>query len=223
MKKIALYLFGALALAACNNGYKIEGTTDKIFEGLNAQLINVNTRDTLGECIIKNNSFSFEGNIAEPEVFKVKIEYFNKDFVVEPNSNIEIDLTTPQVKVKDNGGLNDKAYSIDQELENRTTELHSQYNELVKKVKDGELQEDTLYHFGNYILGELKTIYKKSIADNKDNILGAHLLSTYAIRKKLYNDLESLDSVMQAVKYSGKMQALKFLREDLEREKANNK
>lgn len=216
MKKIALFVFGALALAACNNSYTINGITKNDINGRNVHLINANTNDTLGSCIIKDNSFSFNGNITEPEILKIQIQFYSQDFIVEPNSNINIDLTQQRAKINDNGGLNDKATEINERIGKQSAEFQIIYSQVLDKVKTGEVTEEQLSIFGNNIFKELSNMYKEAIAENKDNILGAYLFATK--RKQVYDDLASFDSIKQTLRYAHKIKIIDALRADIERE-----
>ncbi|MBQ8542511.1 MAG: AhpC/TSA family protein [Bacteroidaceae bacterium] len=215
MKKIALYLFGALALAACNNGYNIDVTTNSNNEGDIAYLVDYNTNETIDSCIIKNNTIKFNGNTTEPGVFRIQINHYNKEFLVEPGSNISIDLTGKHVKITDNGGLNDKAAQLEEEINKRGAEFQIIYNQVVEKVKAGEISEDKLDILGNNIIKELNNMHKVNIIDNKDNILGAYLFATKG--KKACSDLALFDSIKQALKYSDKITVIDVIREELER------
>lgn len=218
MKKIAIFAFGAFALAACNSGYNINGTTGSNLEGKTAYLVNTNTNEPVDSCIVKDSTFVFQGELAEPEVMRVQIERTSGAVLVEPQSKITIDLTTRPAVVNDNGGVNDKSTEINKALNEKGSTLEAAYRENIMKVQNGEMTVEDFEVFRNKIVDELNGAYKESIVANKDNILGAYLLAMYS--KSLYNDLASLDSVMQIVKYSGKMKPIQTLHANLEKKEA---
>ena len=218
MKKIAIFAFGALALAACNGGYNINGTTGSNLEGKTAYLVNTNTNEPVDSCIVKDSAFVFKGELAEPEVMRVQIERTSGTVLLEPQSKITIDLTTRPAVVNDNGGVNDQAAEINNALNEKGSTLEAAYRENIMKVQNGEMTVEDFEVFRNKIVNELNGAYKESIVANKDNILGAYLLAMYS--KGLYNDLASLDSVMQIVKYSGKMKPIQTQHANLEKKEA---
>lgn len=218
MKKIAIIAFGALALTACNSGYNINGTTGSALEGQTAYLVDVNTNEPVDSCIVKDSAFVFKGELAEPEVMRVQIERTSGAVLVEPNSRITIDLATRPAVVSDNGGINDKSTEISKNINEKGTALESAYRENIAKVQSGEMSVEEFEVFRTGIVEELNNAYKEGIVSNKDNILGAYLLAMYS--KALYQDLASLDSVMQIVKYSGKMAPIQKWRANLEKKEA---
>ena len=218
MKKIAIFAFGALALTACNSGYNINGTTGSAHEGQTAYLVNVNTNEPVDSCIVKDSAFVFKGELAEPEVLRVQIERTSGSVLVEPDSRITIDLTTRPAVVSDNGGLNDKSAEFNKVVNEKGAALEAAYRENIAKVQKGEMTVEDFETFRKGIVEDLNGAYKEGIVSNKDNILGAYLLAMYS--KALYQDLASLDSVMQMVKYSGKMSAIEKYHENLEKKEA---
>ena len=218
MKKIAIFAFGALALTACNNGYNINGTTSGTQEGKTAYLININTNEPIDSCIVKDSAFVFKGELAEPEVLRVQIERTSGALLVEPNSKITIDLKNRPAIVNDNGGLNDKSTELQNSINEKGATLEAAYKENMAKVQSGEMTPEDFEAFRTNIVNELYGAYKEGIISNKDNILGAYMLAMYS--KALYQDLASLDSVMQIVKYSGKMAPVQDWRANLEKKEA---
>lgn len=218
MKKIAIFAFGALALTACNSGYNINGTTGSAHEGQTAYLVDVNTNEPVDSCIVKDSAFVFKGELAEPEVLRVQIERTSGSVLVESDSRITIDLTTRPAVVSDNGGLNDKSAEFNKAVNEKGAALETAYRENIAKVQKGEMTVEDFETFRKGIVEDLNGAYKEGIVSNKDNILGAYLLAMYS--KALYQDLASLDSVMQIVKYSGKMSAIEKYHENLEKKEA---
>ena len=106
MKKITLIALGALALTACNNSYKISGTTAGDKEGTMAYLVNTNTNEAIDSCVVADSAFAFAGELAEPEILRVQIGRASGSILVEPTSQISIDFTQSPAKVADNGGIN---------------------------------------------------------------------------------------------------------------------
>lgn len=218
MKKIAIFAFGALALTACSNGYNINGTTAGDLEGKTAYLVNINTNEPVDSCVVKDSTFVFKGKIAEPEVLRVQIERKSGAVLVEPDSRITIDFAASPAVVNDNGGLNDKSTEINKSINEKGTALETAYRENIAKVQKGEMSVEDFETFRQNIINELNSAYKESIISNKDNILGAYMLAMYS--KALYQDLASLDSVMQIVKYSGKMEPVQKWHANLEKKEA---
>lgn len=218
MKKITLLAFGAIALAACNNnGYNITGTTTGSMEGKTAYLVNTNTGEKADSCIVADSTFTFKGEFAEPEVMRVQVGNANGVVLVEPGSDITVDLTNRPATVTDNGGINDKSATFDKNMNEKNNELSAQFIELRKKLQNGEITQEELMKTAMDFNNTLSGMYTAGIAENKDNILGAYLLARFANQ---YEYLAELDSVMQTVKYSGKMESIAKHRSNLEKKEA---
>lgn len=218
MKKIALIALGALAFTACSNNYKITGITTGDKEGTTAYLINTNTNEPIDSCVVKDSTFMFIGQLTEPEILRIQIGRSNGAALVEPTSDIEIDFTEAPAKIEDYGGINDKSAEFNEAFREKYDELKEKYSELIQKAQKGEIPMEEAQAYAVTASEEINNMYRENIAENKDNILGAYLLALSA--RSLYDDFAALDSVMNAVKYSGKIESLNKMRAALEKKEA---
>lgn len=215
MKKITLIALGALALTACNNSYKISGTTAGDKEGTMAYLVNTNTNEAIDSCVVADSAFAFAGELAEPEILRVQIGRASGSVLVEPTSQISIDFTQSPAKVADNGGINDKSLELNEVVKAKYNELREAYSEMLQKAHRGEIPVEEAYAYADKATVEINNLYNEYITANKDNILGAYIMSMAA--RSTYTDYATLDSAMNAVKYASKIASLNRLRENLEK------
>ena len=200
MKKLSLLAITALTLVACqNNSYKINGATDEKSEGQTAYLIDSNTNEAVDSCVIANQAFTFEGKIAEPQIYRAQIGRRNNIVLTEPGSKIFVDFTATgpnQMAVTDNGGANDAKNEFMANLNQFMSKKQEKYRELVSNnASQGEI-----YIYSQQAQAEMDSLYRICISSNKDNIFGAFMLANLA--NNLYSDIATLDSAINAVKYS---------------------
>lgn len=86
-----LILATAAIVAACNEkGYSISGYYNAP-DGIEVYLIDMQEKDTLGVTTVKDNAFSFEGNITEPAFVYVGCQRRKMHFILEPGT-VRVDL-----------------------------------------------------------------------------------------------------------------------------------
>lgn len=210
MKKITVYAAAAFMFAACqNNSYKITGTADESTGDNTVYLVGSNN-EVADSAIISNGSFTFEGESAEPDIYRIQLGRRSNIVFVEPGRTINIDFTADNIPVTDNGGANDIKTAFTEQLNSFLAEKNSTYN---KMQQDGKPQEE-IEAYAKKAGEEMTQLYKNIINDNKDNIFGAFMLANIA--RNTYTDLEQFDSVMNAVKYSGRIDELQRIRTSIE-------
>ena len=210
MKKLPILAIAALTFAACqNSSYKINGTADEKAEGQTAYLIDSNTNEAVDSCTITNQAFTFTGKIEEPKIYRAQIGRRNNIILTEPGSNIFVDFTAAgpnQPAVIDNDGANNAKNEFMASLNEFMGKKQEKYRELVAN----NAPQAEVYKYSQQAQVEMDSIYRKCISDNKDNIFGAFMLANLA--NNLYGDIATLDSAINAVKYSAGIKQLQEAR-----------
>jgi thiol-disulfide isomerase/thioredoxin len=208
-KMFLVCLAAMIATAVAAQDYRIVCKTDSAYNGKTVYLVDKSNGDSISSAVIKECSFVFEGNVDGEAMFDVCLNR-NKGLsamvLVRKGTQAAVDFTVRPVSVADNGGLNDGLVAMMSAVKERGKALDERHKQLQAEGKnDGEIAE-----IAKVELEGLYDIYRNTIKDNKDNVLGAAVLNI--VVRQFYTTLEQLDSVMAEVKYSDKLPLLKTLR-----------
>lgn len=210
MRFLSILALSVFALTATAQSYTITGKINEKYNGKEISLIEL--ADVVDKVVIENGAFKFERNINDQTLCNVQI-LGNKrvvaDVMVTPGANITVDFTTNPVTVTDNGGLNDKLAEMNNAVAVAGNAVNAKFQQLhAQGMPQKEIQE-TL----NSDINALYDIYRNTIDENKDNILGAYVLGMVA--SEFYPSLGALDTMIGKVKYSAKLPKIMIERENL--------
>ncbi len=214
MKKLMLLAIPAMMLASCGQEkYTISGKAGEDMEGKKVLL--VNGEDTVDSCSIANGAFTFTGTVDGQAMYVLNVEETTKFPVfIENGSKVSVDLNEAPASVKDNGGLND----VYVEIMTSVAQAGKALNEKATQLLSSGVQYASVRDSMAADLEALMNIYRDGITTNKDNYVGAQILSMVA--REFYGELAELDSVMAEVKYAKDIKALQNLRASYEKAEA---
>lgn len=210
MRILSILALSALALTATAQSYTITGKIDEKYNGkeilLAEQLVIVDT------VVIENGIFKFERNVDDQALTSVQIRGNRRiytDVMVAPGANVSVDFTTNPATVSDNGGLNDELAKMNNAIIAASSALNVKYQQLYSQGMSQKDIQETL----NSEVNAMYDIYRNTIDENKDNILGAYVLGMVA--SEFYPTLGALDTMIGKVKYSIKVPKVMMERENL--------
>ena len=209
MKAIFTFIFLTIVMSATAQEYTISCTVKPEFNGAAAYILNKNTGDTIASCDIADSVFKYKGEICSQAVIDVVVNRpkgMVASVLIEGGSDVVVDMTVRPVSINDNGGLNDKLNAMYAAVKERSVAL----NGLAKKLHEEGKSEEEILAATTAETEALYDVYRNTITENRDNILGAFVLNLVA--RQFYSSVEALDAVMADVKYSGEFRALKKIR-----------
>ena len=214
MRILSTIALAVLAFAASAQSYTITGKTDEASNGKTAYLIDLNTADACATCVIENGTFKFKNNIEGEKIFEVNIDKNRRNKVVvlaAAGTEAVIDFTARPATVTDNGGYNDKLTAFGNTVMEAGNAINAKMDQMMNEGKSREemnaalADEEKAYY----------DLYHKGISDNKDNVIGAYIVSMTA--RQFYPTLETLDEAIATVKYAGELASIKALRKSYEK------
>lgn len=209
MKKIILFAFLLILLTGCgSNEFTIIGKTSGTLEGEKVLLLN-NMGEMLDSCSVTDSSFAFIGSIDHQSVHYLYIHGKQIDVYVQNGAKIIADFTSLPITITDNGGLNDSFNAFMETINTANNDIMGKAQGL---LDEGKTHPEVL----DYITTDVEAlldIYQVSINENKDNIIGAKILSMVA--HELYPKLDELDSIISEVKYASEIKELNDFRSHL--------
>ena len=214
MRILSTIALAVLAFAASAQSYTITGKTGEDSNGKTAYLIDQNTAKACDSCVIANGSFKFENKIEGEKIFDVNINKNRRNKVVvlaAAGTKAVIDFTSRPATVTDNGGYNDKLAAFGNTIAEAGNAINAKMDKLMNEGKSRE-------EIGTALADEEKAfydLYRKGINDNKNNIMGAYIVSMTA--RQFYPTLETLDEAIATVKYAGGLASIKALRKGYEK------
>lgn len=210
MKKLMFLAIPAMLLASCGpEKYTISGKAGDGMEGKKVCL--TNDTDTVDCCIITDGAFSFTGTVDDQAMYVLSVEQETQFPVFLQNgANVSIDLNEAPASVKDNGGLND----IYAEVTDKVGKAGKILNEKAEKLIAAGVPYTEIHDSVASDIDAIMNIYRTGITENKDNYVGALIMSMVA--REFYSELASLDSAMAEVKYAKDIKALQELRASYE-------
>lgn len=209
MRLFTILAMSALTLAATAQNYTITGKADAKLEGKKVYLVDQNTLVCSDSSVVKNGEFKFAGTVEDQALYEVKAGKRRGKLyaIVQPGTNVVMDLVAQPVKVTDNGGLNDKLAAV----ETAVAEAGKVVNEKIQALQQEGKSRDEIYNIVGADIEAIYGIYRKCIEDNADNMLGAYVLAMVA--GQFYPSLGELDTAMSKVKYSDKIARLRMERD----------
>ncbi len=222
MRTVFTLILSVAAMLATAQEYKIACLVKPEFNGKTAYIINKNAGDTIAACEIADNGFMYNGEICCQAVLDVVVNRAKGQVatvLVEKGSDIVVDMTERPARINDNGGMNDRLAAMYATVKERSAELSG----LAKKLHEEGKSEEEILAATAAETEALYDVYRSTINDNKDNMLGAYVLNMVA--RQFYSSAEELDAIMSKVRFSGEFRALDKIRTALyygEKTKAGN-
>jgi thiol-disulfide isomerase/thioredoxin len=201
MKKL-LFLALPAMLASCanSNEYKINGTASADAEGKHVYLV-AESSDLVDSCLVTDGKFTFKGTIEGEELCLVSFGHSRAPIILQQGTEAEVDLASMPTMVKDNGGLNDTFYGVMQNIMNANLSIRDRED----KMRDANASPAEIETAMQPARDSVYNLYRESITNNKDNMVGAYILSMTA--RSLFGSLEMLDSMKNEVKYVSKLKS----------------
>lgn len=221
-KTIFTFIFMAVAMIATAQEFTISCKVAPDYNGKTAYIVNKNANDTIAECVIADNAFKYSGEICCQAVIDVVVNRpkgLYATVLVGKGTNAVVDMTTRPAMVSDNGGMNDALAAMYAEVKERSTALGA----LAKRLHEEGKSEEEILVATTAETEALYDVYRNTINDNRDNMLGAFVLNMVA--RQFYTSADELDAIMAKVKFSGEFRALDKIRTALyygEKTKAGN-
>ena len=198
MKRLFILAASAMLLACTPKEYSINGHAGANYEGKTVYLVQLDG-NVLDSCVVTNEDFSIKGMAEEQIVCNLVSGWMKTPVLIKNGADIKVDFTTVPAMAYDNGGMNDQLYSIIKDLTDARVALINKED----SMRDANASPQAIDLATRADYDAMYDIYRKGIADNKDNIIGAYILGVSA--KALYPSLHQLDSMMNEVKYAKDM------------------
>ena len=214
MRILSILALSAFAFTATAQSYTITGKADESSNGKTAYLFDQSTAVICDSCVIQDGAFKFENKIEGENIFDVFVGKNRRNKVVvlaADGTNAAIDFTTRPATVTDNGGYCDKLAAFGNTISEAASAINARMDKLMNEGKsraeiNAALEEENNAYY---------ELYRKGISDNKDNIMGAFIVSMTA--RQFYPTLEELDEAVATVKYAGNLASIKALRSSYEK------
>jgi thiol-disulfide isomerase/thioredoxin len=195
MKKLLFLAVPAMLVSCEPTQYSVEGKAAEDLEGKVVYLQN-NAKEVVDSCLVEQGAFKFVGSTADQVLYTVAAGKNQAMVFLANGTEAQVDLTQQPSVVSDNGGLNDTYNAVINKVVDQTKAIRAKDDSL----RALNLPWDSIKAILDVDMAALYDSYRQSITDNKDNIVGAYVLSMTA--RTLYGNFEVLDSVMNAVKYA---------------------
>ena len=205
MKK--LFLAAAMGFFAASGfaqsaGYKIDvKVSDASLDGKDIYLLHeTNCLDTVK---VENGAFSFASDKAleNPAVLTMRYGRMSTNVLVDNGAAVTVTLGNETVWA-DNGGINEKMMNVVNSINAKAMEMRNGYNALMQQGAS----KDSVQNYLAVMQNEVNASIENAINDNKDNILGAYLLSMVVSN---YSSVEALNAKVAEVKYASTMASIK--------------
>lgn len=212
MKILSTIALSVFALTACAQSYTIKGTAGEAANGKVVYLVDQNTMGAVDSCVVAAGAFSFEGSLSDQALYQVKLAKSRRNtamVMLQPGTNAVVDITGRTGSVSDNGGLNDALVA----MVNAVTEAGAA---LDAKAQQLQAEGKSRQEIGEIMTADMEAlydIYRNTIEQNKDNMLGAYVF--YVVSRQFYPTLEEFDAASANVKYANSIAAVRTYRESL--------
>lgn len=209
MRTIFTLILSVAAMFATAQEYRIVCQVNPDFNGKTAYVINKTAGDTIAACEIVDNGFVYNGNICCQALIDVVVNRAKgmvATVLVEKGSDVMVDMTGRPAKISDNGGMNDRLAGMYATVKERSAALSN----LAKKLHEEGKSEEEILAATTAETEALYNVYRNTITENSDNMLGAYVLNLVA--RQFYSSAEELDAVMSKVKFSGEFRTLERVR-----------
>lgn len=210
MRFLSILALSALALTATAQSYTVTGKIDAKYNG--KQICLVEQMVFVDTVVVENGTFKFERNISDQAIGNVQIpgnRRLKADILVAPGANISVDFTTNPAKLTDNGGLNDKMG----EMMGAVAAAGNAVNAKIQELHGKGMAPADIQAAVSADINAVYDIYRKTIDENKDNVLGAYVLAMVA--EEFYPTIGELDTMIGKVKYAAKNPSVMVIRENL--------
>lgn len=211
-RTVITFVFMLVSLFSMAQDYKISGTVSTDYNDKPVYLINKNGGDTIAHSTVVDGKFGFAGSLADQAVLDVvvnRIKGLAATVLVGEDTDASVNMTVRPVAIGDNGGLNEKLA----EMYAGVIMASRESNALGAKLREEGKSEEEIAAATNAARSGLHDVYRNTISDNRDNILGAFVLNMVA--RDLYASYEALDAKMAEVKYSAAFASLDKFRTGL--------
>ncbi len=208
MRILSILVMSLLTLAVTAQNYTIAGRVDVKYEGKEVYLTELAL--VVDTAVVTNGEFKFERNVSDQCLCKVSVANNKRmfaDVIITPGVNAVVDLTARPASVA--GGLNDKLA----EMNNAVAVAGNAVNEKIQQLQAQGMSQKDMQAAVSADIEAVYDIYRRGIEDNKDNMLGAYILSMVA--SEFYPTLGELDTMIGKVKYASKLPAIMVERENL--------
>ena len=179
-----------VSLFSVAQDYKITGTVSADYNDKPVYLINKNGGDTIARSTVVDGKFCFAGSLADQAVLDVvvnRIKGLAATVLVGEGADASVNMTVRPVAISDNGGLNDKLV----EMYANVVKVSREVNALGAQLREEGKSEEEVAAATNAARAGLHDVYRNTISDNRDNILGAFVLNMVA--RDLYASYEALE------------------------------
>ncbi len=208
MRFLSIIALSAMALTATAQSYTVTGKVDAKYDGKEVYLFEQSV--SVDTVVVANGAFKFERNVNDQCLSKVSVannRRMTTDVIVAPGVNAVVDFTARPTFVT--GGLNDKLV----EMNNAVAVAGNAVNAKIQELQSKGIPANEIQATVSADIEAVYDIYKKTIEENKDNMLGAYVLSVVA--SEFYPTLGALDTMIGKVKYASKVPAIMMERENL--------
>lgn len=225
MKKIfALASVAAMTMASCTQqttGYTIKGTvSDSTMNGKTVYFVNINEKNPkpFDSTVVANNAFTFTTNdtLAVPQVINMSIGRSRANIFVDNGVEANVTIKSGELTVcSDNGGVNDAWTAFQQS----SSEMGNKMQETRKKLVEAGVSQDSLRNTLVAMNQEIMDFYKKTMIENKDNMMGAYIF-IITTNPSTFDGLAELDSATAEIKYANEYIQVQELRAGIEAKEA---
>ncbi len=212
MKQI-LYILLLATIVSCNSknssiSYNIAVSVDStIEEGTTAYLLTYNQNQPIDSAVVVNGRLSFSDTISQPSILRIDLKRRYANVLIENSEEVRVEMSCNNASViNDNGGVNDRFETINNEIEKKISLLRERYESL---IKDGVSNEEVMKTIDLISF----TGIEDYIIDNKDNTVGLYLL--WQRLQLQAPSLSKTDSLINVVKLSNSLVAIAEIRENI--------
>lgn len=209
MRTIFTSIFLLAAMCSIAQEYKISCKVMPGYNGKTAYLVNKNAGDTIATSEVADDGLCFNGDICCEALLDVVVNRAKgavATVLVEKGTVATVDMTVRPAAVSDNGGMNDRLAAMFATVKERSAALGA----IAKKLHEEGKSEEEILEITTAETEALYNVYRNTIAENSNNMLGAYVLNLVA--RQFYGSAAELDSVMAKVKFSGEFRTLEKIR-----------
>ena len=208
IKKIMLMAIPAMLMSCEPTEFTITGTAGEDVEGKNVFLVKEDGT-VLDSCLVQEGKFNFKGQSATQMLCNVGYGRTRTPLVLCNGTEVNVDLAAMPTMATDNGGLNDVLYTTMSKIMDQTIAVR----DAASKMRDANMSPQEINDSLRASYDSIYNAYRQGITDNKDNMVGAYILSMSA--QTLYPTIALLDSMRQEVVYADSLKAIQSLHSSL--------
>ncbi len=218
MKLFPILALSAIAITANAQDYKIIGKTGESLENKMVYLIDYKDMKSCDSCLVKEGAFKFEGNADEQRLFMIRPKRGRErtTVVADKGYEVTVDFTSNPAVIGDNGKLNTKLAKLMNMITEESQAIRTKGSQLQNEGKSWEEISEAL----KPDFEMLHALYRNSMEENKDNMIGAYILSMVA--STLYPTSAELGQAIERVKYADRLTSIKRICTELEKTEATS-